>query len=59
MVTVWERPTRVIVTAFLLLACGLLPAHADLLATVGAVAWIGLGAVGLTQLLLTVHRRLA
>jgi CDP-diacylglycerol--glycerol-3-phosphate 3-phosphatidyltransferase len=58
-VTVWERPTRVIVTAFLLLACGLLPSRADLVATLGAIAWIGLGAVGLTQLLVAVHRRLA
>jgi CDP-diacylglycerol--glycerol-3-phosphate 3-phosphatidyltransferase len=58
-VTVWERPTRVILTAFLLLACGLLPAHADLLATFGAGAWIALGAAGLTQLLLVIHRRLA
>jgi CDP-diacylglycerol--glycerol-3-phosphate 3-phosphatidyltransferase len=58
-VTVWERPTRVILTAFLLLACGLLPAHAALLATAGAAAWIALGAVGLTQLLLVIHRRLA
>ena len=58
-VTVWERPTRVILTAFVLLGCGLLPGHADLIATLGAAAWIGLGVVGLTQLLLVVHRRLA
>ena len=58
-VTVWERPTRVILTAFLLLACGVLAAHADLLATLGAAVWIALGAVGLTQLLLVIHRRLA
>jgi CDP-diacylglycerol--glycerol-3-phosphate 3-phosphatidyltransferase len=58
-VTVWERPTRVVLTAFLLLACGLLPAHADLLATLGATAWVVLGAVGLSQLMLVVHRRLA
>jgi phosphatidylglycerophosphate synthase len=57
-VTVWERPTRVILTAFLFLACGLLPGHTDLLATLGAAAWIGLGLIGLTQLLLVVHRRL-
>ena len=57
-VTVWERPTRVILTAFLLLACGLLPAQADRLATLGAVAWVVLGAAGLTQLLLVIHRRL-
>jgi phosphatidylglycerophosphate synthase len=58
-VTVWERPTRVILTAFLLLGCGVLPGRADLIATLGAVAWIALGLVGLTQLLLVVHRRLA
>jgi CDP-diacylglycerol--glycerol-3-phosphate 3-phosphatidyltransferase len=58
-VTVWERPTRVVLTAFALLACGLFPGQADRLATLGAVAWIVLGAVGLTQLLLVIHRRLA
>lgn len=58
-VTVWERPTRVILTAFLFLGCGLLPGRTDLIVTLGAVAWIALGLVGLTQLLLVVHRRLA
>jgi len=58
-VTVWERPTRVVLTAFALLACGLFPVQADVLAAVGAVAWVVLGAVGLSQLLLVVHRRLA
>ena len=58
-VTVWERPTRVVLTAFALLACGLFPVRADLPAAVGAVAWVVLGAVGLSQLLLVVHRRLA
>jgi CDP-diacylglycerol--glycerol-3-phosphate 3-phosphatidyltransferase len=58
-VTVWERPTRVVLTAFALLACGLFPGQAHRLATLGAVAWIVLGAVGLTQLLLVIHRRLA
>jgi phosphatidylglycerophosphate synthase len=58
-VTVWERPTRVILTAFLFLGCGLLPRRTDLIVTLGAVAWIALGLVGLTQLLLVVHRRLA
>jgi CDP-diacylglycerol--glycerol-3-phosphate 3-phosphatidyltransferase len=55
-ITIWERPTRVILTAFVLLGCGLLPGRADTLATVGAAAWIGLGAIGLTQLLLVVRR---
>jgi phosphatidylglycerophosphate synthase len=58
-VTVWERPTRVVLTAFLLLGCGVLPGHVDLIATLGAVAWIALGATGLTQLLIVVHHRLA
>lgn len=57
-VTVWERPTRVILTAGLLLGSGLLPAHTDLIVTGGAVAWIVLGVVGVTQLLVVVHRRL-
>ena len=58
-VTVWERPTRVVLTAFALLACGLFPVKADVVAAVGAVAWVVLGAVGLSELLLVVHRRLA
>jgi phosphatidylglycerophosphate synthase len=57
-VTVWERPTRVILTAGLLLGSGLLPGSADLIATAGAAAWTALGALGLTQLLLTIHRLL-
>jgi CDP-diacylglycerol--glycerol-3-phosphate 3-phosphatidyltransferase len=57
-VTVWERPTRVILTAFLLLACGLLPTHAAALATLGAATWIALGTVVLDQILTAVHRRL-
>lgn len=58
-VTIWERPTRVILTAGLLLGCGLLPGSAELIATAGAVAWIVFGVVGCTQLLVVVRRRLA
>lgn len=57
-VTVWERPSRVILTAFLLLGCGLLPSWADGIATSGALAWVCLGAAGLTQLLVVVRRTL-
>jgi CDP-diacylglycerol--glycerol-3-phosphate 3-phosphatidyltransferase len=57
-VTVWERPTRVVVTALFLLGAGLYVARADLWAALGAAAWLGLGAVGLVQLLLVVRRRL-
>jgi phosphatidylglycerophosphate synthase len=55
-VTVWERPTRVIVTAAFLGSAGLLDdgAWADL----GAAAWVGLGVVGLVQLTVVVRRRL-
>lgn len=55
-VTVWERPTRVIVTAAFAVAAGLL--LDDLWAVLGAAAWVGLGAVGLAQLLVVVRHRL-
>jgi CDP-diacylglycerol--glycerol-3-phosphate 3-phosphatidyltransferase len=57
-VTVWERPTRVVVTAVLLLLAGLFPGQSESIATAGAWAWIGLGLVGFTQLVVVVHRRL-
>jgi phosphatidylglycerophosphate synthase len=55
-VTVWERPTRVAVTATFLLTGGLFPAWAAEAATAGAAAWVGLGVVGFTQLLVVVRR---
>jgi len=55
-VTVWERPTRVIVTSAFLASAALL---GDPWPALGAAAWVGLGAVGLAQLLLVVRRRLA
>lgn len=54
--TVWERPTRVIVTATFLASAALL---GDPWPTLGALAWVGLGVVGLVQLLVVVRRRLA
>jgi phosphatidylglycerophosphate synthase len=57
-VTVWERPTRVTVTAMFLVAGGLFPAYAVEAATAAAAAWIGLGVVGFTQLLVVVRRLL-
>lgn len=56
--TVFERPTRFILTAFLLLGCGVFTARADAIAATGAAAWAGLGAVALAQLLLVARRRL-
>jgi CDP-diacylglycerol--glycerol-3-phosphate 3-phosphatidyltransferase len=58
-VTVSERPTRVIVTAMFLLGAGLYPRAAGLWAGAGAAAWVVLGVVGLVQLLLVVRGRLA
>lgn len=54
-VTVWERPTRVIVTAAFLASAALL---GEPWAALGAWAWVGLGVVGLGQLLVVVRRRL-
>jgi CDP-diacylglycerol--glycerol-3-phosphate 3-phosphatidyltransferase len=58
-VTISERPTRVIVTAMFLLGAGVFSGAGHLWATAGAAAWAVLGVVGLVQLLLVVHRRLA
>jgi CDP-diacylglycerol--glycerol-3-phosphate 3-phosphatidyltransferase len=55
-ITVWERPTRVIVTAAFLLCAGVFAD--DVWASLGAAAWVGLGVVGLVQLLVVVRRRL-
>jgi CDP-diacylglycerol--glycerol-3-phosphate 3-phosphatidyltransferase len=57
-VTVSERPTRVLVTAMFLLGAGLYPSAADSWATAGLAAWTTLGVVGLLQLLVVVRRRL-
>jgi CDP-diacylglycerol--glycerol-3-phosphate 3-phosphatidyltransferase len=57
-VTVWERPTRVIVTAVFLGCAGLFRAGDQGWATLAAAAWLGLGLVGLGQLLVVVRRRL-
>jgi CDP-diacylglycerol--glycerol-3-phosphate 3-phosphatidyltransferase len=54
-VTVWERPTRVIVTAAFLASAAALGSPWPAL---GASAWVLLGCVGLGQLALVVRRRL-
>ncbi len=58
-VTVSERPTRVIMTAMFLLGAGIYVAAASTWALVGAVAWCVASAVGLGQLLVVVRRRLS
>ena len=57
-ISVAEKPTRVIVTAMFLLAGLAQPDQASLWASAGAAAWAALGAVGLTQLARATHRAL-
>ena len=57
-VTVWERPTRIIATAMFLLGAGIYVASAAGWASAGSGVWVGLGVVGLVQLLWVVRRRL-
>ena len=57
-VTVWERPTRVIVTAVFLGCAGAYPGGDRLWAGMAVAAWVGLGVIGLGQLLVVVRRRL-
>jgi phosphatidylglycerophosphate synthase len=54
-VTVWERPTRVIVTAAFLASAAAL---GDPWPALGAWVWVGLGVIGLVQLLVVVRRTL-
>jgi CDP-diacylglycerol--glycerol-3-phosphate 3-phosphatidyltransferase len=56
--TVFERPTRILLTAFLLVGCGLLTGPGVALATAGAAAWTVLGSAALTQLLHATRRHL-
>jgi len=55
-VTVFERPTRVILAAALLIGAAALPGQDSIVATVGAGAWALLGAVGVAQLLIAARR---
>ena len=57
-VTVSERPTRVIVTAMFLLAAGIYPGAADTWAAAGTAVWVALSLVGLGQLTREVRHRL-
>ena len=57
-VTVGERPTRVVVTLMCCLAAGLYPQDVNLWGQVALAAWAGSGLVGLVQLGAVVRRRL-
>ena len=57
-VTVSERPTRVIVTAAFLLGAGLYPSAASTWAFAGSLGWTALGLAGLVQLSTVLRRHL-
>ena len=57
-VTVGERPTRVVVVIMFLLAAGIYPTQAATWATAGAALSCALATVGIAQLVVVVHRRL-
>jgi phosphatidylglycerophosphate synthase len=57
-VTVGERPTRLIIAAAFLLVAGLFPASASRWAAAGADATAAVSCAGLVQLLVVVRRRL-
>ncbi len=50
-VTVWERPTRVILVTFLLLGCAIQPEVADRIAVAGAAVAVAFSVAGIGQLL--------
>jgi phosphatidylglycerophosphate synthase len=57
--SVWERPTRVIMTGLTLVGAGVVSGAADLVATSGTAAGALLGAVGVLQLGVSLRRMLA
>jgi CDP-diacylglycerol--glycerol-3-phosphate 3-phosphatidyltransferase len=57
-VTVGERPTRVVITALFLAAAGIVSGRAADVVTVGAAAGAGTAVVGLVQLMVVLRRRL-
>lgn len=57
-VTVWERPTRVIVTTMFLLGAAIYSSVASQWARAGAWVWVGLGVIGFGQLFIVVRRKL-
>jgi len=58
-ISVWERPTRVLMTGFTLGGAGVVLAASDALVTAGAAAGVVLGAIGVVQLGISLRRMLA
>lgn len=57
-VSVWERPSRVLVVGLFLVAAGLYSGYAELLVTVAAGVSLALAVVGLLQVLIAVRKRM-
>lgn len=57
-VSVSERPTRIVVTVMFALAAGIYPTVGDRWALAGAAAWLTIGVVGFAQVAVAVRRRL-
>lgn len=58
-VTIWEKPTRVIVTTMFALGAAIYQGQAQIWALVGLAVWAGLGLIGFGQLSLAVRARLS
>ena len=56
--TVWERPSRVITTVVITGGAGLVPSQTALFATVGSAVALALAVVGFVQLMVVLFRRL-
>jgi phosphatidylglycerophosphate synthase len=57
--SVWERPSRVLMTAFTLGGAGVLADSADVVVTTGCAVGVLLGAVAMVQLAVSLRRMLA
>ncbi|MBI4943069.1 MAG: CDP-alcohol phosphatidyltransferase family protein [Actinobacteria bacterium] len=57
-VSISERPTRIVVTVMFALGAGIYPGAGERWALAGAAAWLVVGLVGFTQVALVVRRRL-
>lgn len=55
-VTVSERPTRIIATAAAFLGAAALPQHSAVVITAATSLWAALGVIGLVQMIVTVRR---
>ena len=58
LVTIAERPTRLLIGGFSFAAAGVVPVHGALVATIGATLWLVLAVAATIQLVVNVRRRL-